>query len=82
MEAMVDLIDLGRRQMDHPSALTRVTAEAMAGALFNQMHLALGQGRLQATDELVPQFMYCTVLPYVGTEAAVDELSRSALPES
>jgi AcrR family transcriptional regulator len=82
LETMVDLIDYGRLLMDDPSGLTRVTAEAMAGALFNQMHLALEQERLDATDELVPQLMYCMVLPYCGTEAAVDELSRLPLPEA
>lgn len=81
LETLVDLIDRGRLLMDDPSILTRMTAEAMAGGLFNQMHLALGQGRLDATDELVPQLMYCIVLPYIGTEAAVDELSMPRLPE-
>jgi len=80
-EAMVDLVDRGRGAMDDPSTLTRVTAEAMSGALFNQMHLAQQQGALGEADELVPQLMYFLVLPYLGVEAAIEELSLSSLPE-
>jgi AcrR family transcriptional regulator len=81
MERMVDLIDHGRRLMDDPTALTRVTAEATAGALFNQMHLLQAQAKLDDADQLVPQLMYFLVLPYLGVEVAADELSLPPLPE-
>jgi AcrR family transcriptional regulator len=81
LASMVDLIDRGRDLMEGPAALSRVTAEALAGAFCHQMHQLQEQGRLAEADRDVPQFMYFLVLPYLGMEAAVDELSRASLPE-
>jgi AcrR family transcriptional regulator len=75
LERMVDLIDRGRRLMDEPETLTRVTAEAMTGALFNQMHQLQDSGDLADPCRLVPQLMYFLVLPYLGQQAALEELS-------
>lgn len=76
MELMFDLLDQGRSAMADPEMLSRTTAEAVGGAIFNQMHLALERGDLSRDrgDELVPQLMYTVVLPYLGTEAALEEL--------
>jgi hypothetical protein len=38
------------------------------------MHLALEAGELDRGEELVPQLMYTVVLPYLGTEVALEEL--------
>jgi len=81
LEAVVDLIDGGRRQMDEPEALTRITAEALMGALFNQLHLWHEAGDLGDPDRLVPQLMYFLVLPYLGRDAAMEELSLP-IPEA
>jgi len=81
LEKMVDLIDHGRGFMDDPSALTRLTAEATAGALFNQMHLLQSQKKLGEADRAVPQLMYFLVLPYLGAEAAAAELALPPLAE-
>jgi AcrR family transcriptional regulator len=82
LETMVDLIDQGRRLMDDPSTLTRLTAEALAGALFNQMHVLQSQNKLSEADRMVPQLMYFLVLPYLGVESAAAELSLSPRRES
>ncbi|MGN6253769.1 MAG: TetR/AcrR family transcriptional regulator [Solirubrobacterales bacterium] len=74
MELMFDLIDQGRSQMEDPEMLSRTTAEAVGGAIFNQMHIALERGELDRGEEMVPQLMYTVVLPYLGTEAALEEL--------
>lgn len=76
MELMFDLIDQGRSAMPDPELLSRTTAEAIGGAIFNQMHLALEAGELARGEELIPQLMYTVILPYLGTEAALEELER------
>jgi len=76
MELMFDLIDQGRSAMRDPEMLTRTTAEAIGGAIFNQMHLALERGELDRGEQLIPQLMYTVVLPYLGTEVALEELER------
>ncbi|MGN6201109.1 MAG: TetR/AcrR family transcriptional regulator [Solirubrobacterales bacterium] len=72
---LVALIDRGRQLMEDPDALTPVTAEALTGALFNQMHMLHESRQPVDPDRLVPQLMYFIVLPYLGREAAVEELS-------
>jgi AcrR family transcriptional regulator len=76
MEMMFDLIDQGRSAMPDPDLLSRTTAEAIGGAVFNQMHMALERGELKRGEELIPQLMYTVVLPYLGTEVALEELER------
>lgn len=75
IEALFDLIDEGRRQLDDPSSITRTTAEALGGGVFNQLYALLGSGApLPPEAEIVPQLMYCIVLPYAGRDAAHEEL--------
>lgn len=71
IEELVDLIDEGRTEQGAPSSLTRLTAEALGGAIFCQ--LRLDGGRLPE-GELVPMLMYSAVLPYAGAASAADEL--------
>jgi AcrR family transcriptional regulator len=75
MEVMFDLIDQGRSAMPNPELLSRATAEAVGGAVFNQMRIALEGNELDRGEEIVRQLMYTVVLPYLGTEAALEELS-------
>lgn len=74
MELMFDLIDQGRSQMADPEMLSRTTAEAVGGAIFNQMHMALERGELARGEELIPQLMYTVILPYLGPKPALEEL--------
>lgn len=74
MQMMVSLIDQGRSVMSDPDLLTRATAEAVAGAITNQMRLVLERGEVDHAQEHVPGLMYSVVLPYLGSEAALEEL--------
>jgi AcrR family transcriptional regulator len=74
MQMMVALIDQGRSLMPDPDLLTRATAEAVAGAIMNQMRLILDRGEADRAQEHVAGLMYSVVLPYVGSEAALEEL--------
>jgi AcrR family transcriptional regulator len=71
---IVDLLDEGRDQPVAPSNLTRATAESVAGGLFNQLYLAVGHENRLLESEVVPQAMYTAVLPYLGAQAAMEEL--------
>ena len=74
---IIDLLDEGRDQPGAPSNLTRATAESVAGGLFNQLYLAVGHENRLLESEVVPQAMYTAVLPYLGTQAAMEELEIS-----
>lgn len=75
VEAMVDLIDEGRQQIDDPDSLTRATAEEITGGIFNQLYAVLSRGSLPLEEDHIPQMMYLAVLPYLGSEAALEELN-------
>jgi len=75
LEALVDLIDEGRREPYASPSLTRATAEQVGGGICNQMQLAAGTREpMPAEGEIVPQMMYAAVLPYLGAAAAAEEL--------
>ncbi len=77
VEALFALIDEGRDERPEVSEkLTRATAETLGGGIFNQVYVVAGQkGPMPPEEEIVPPLMYVTVLPYLGEEAAREELS-------
>lgn len=75
IEAFADLIDEGRALPTAPPTLTRVTAEALGGAIFHELCLVVArEGPPPPEGELVPVLMYSAVLPYAGDASAADEL--------
>ncbi|HEY7257334.1 MAG TPA: hypothetical protein VH476_11710 [Solirubrobacterales bacterium] len=79
MDAMISLIDLGRGELDDPGTLGRSTAGATAGAVFDRMRQIVASG--SDPDEarrMVPEMLYAVVLPYLGEEAALEELQIPA----
>jgi hypothetical protein len=74
----VQLIDEGRSELDDPESMSLVTAEALGGAVYGQIRRAVRRGAL--TTDLVPQLLYTIVLPYLGIEAAEEELHRLPPP--
>lgn len=75
MEALFEFIDLGRAELDDPSSLSRATAEGIGGAIFSQMRLQIETGSRESLTALVPKMMHMAVLPYLGPEAAAEELA-------
>jgi AcrR family transcriptional regulator len=81
LEALYGLIDEGRLQPGAPRTLTRATAESLGGGIFNQLYCACGrEGALPPEEDVVPDLMYCAVLPYLGAAAAAEELGMTPPP--
>jgi AcrR family transcriptional regulator len=77
-EYLFDLIDEGREQPTAPAGLARMTAEALGGGICTRLYAAVVRdGRLPDEAEIVPELMYCVVLPYCGRDAAREELEIS-----
>jgi hypothetical protein len=75
LHRLVDLIDAGRQELDDPSALDRGVAEGIFGSIYETV--VREQQRKASTAsavEAVPQMMYIAVRPYLGHEAAREEL--------
>ena len=73
-EFLFDLIDEGREERDGPGTISRVTAVSIGGGIFNEIFTAVAHGA-PLDEHVIPQLMYAAVLPYLGPEAALEELS-------
>ena len=79
---LFDLIDRGREERDDHHEISRATAEAVGGSIFNQMYVAYERGAIDAVRAKLPEMMYMAVLPYLGAEAAAEELRQRPPPRS
>lgn len=73
-EEMFELLDEGRDERDHPTPLSRATAEAVGGTIFFQMLAAFEHGTMKDVRAKLPEMMYIATLPYLGEDAAREEL--------
>jgi AcrR family transcriptional regulator len=78
MRVIASLIDAGRREMDDPESVPHTTAEALAGSAYGQVYARVVRGETEELPALVPQLMSAAVMPYLGVEAALEELSRNS----
>lgn len=73
---LVDLIDEGSEAAgDGEGSLSRATALGIGGVVFARIQQAVAEGELALGEEEIPQLMYAAVFPYLGAEAAEEELS-------
>jgi AcrR family transcriptional regulator len=80
MQAFFLLIDQGRQEMVDPEALTPFTAEAIGSSIYQRMQNALVNEQLEEFETSIPEMMYLAVLPYLGEEAAEEELDLPPTP--
>jgi AcrR family transcriptional regulator len=80
MRAIASLIDAGRNEMEDPEAVPHTTAEALAGSAYGQVYAKVVRGDAAELPALIPQLMSAAVMPYLGVEAALEELDRGSEP--
>lgn len=78
MRVIASLIDAGRQEMEDPESVSHTTAEALAGSAYGQIYSRVVRGAVNELPDLVPQLMSAAVMPYLGIEAAIDELNRES----
>jgi hypothetical protein len=78
MKGIYDVLDEGRLE---PGSLTtsRATAESIGGSIWNQIAAAVNNGD-QMEERVVRYLVYAAVMPYLGTEAAEEELEMPPTP--
>jgi AcrR family transcriptional regulator len=74
LTAMFELLDEGRGEAEFGAGLTRGTAEAVTSGILAQLNAAAAKGPLPPEREVVPEMLYLALLPYLGPEAAREEL--------
>jgi AcrR family transcriptional regulator len=81
-DRLVDLIDEGSVEASGPDSPSRATALGVGGVVFARIPEAVAEGELGLGEEEIPQLMYAAVFPYLGAEAADQELHVPPPPES
>lgn len=76
MRVVASLIDAGRNEMEDPESVPHTTAEALAGAAYGQIYSRVVRDRVEDLPKLVPQLMAAAVMPYLGIDAGLAELTR------
>jgi AcrR family transcriptional regulator len=71
---LVEVIDEGSSEVDGPDSPGLATAIGVGGVLFARLQEGVANGELGLGEEEIPQLMYAAVFPYLGSEAADEEL--------
>lgn len=74
LRGFVDLIDSGRKQLDKPDSVSRAMAEGAVGGILGMLTKQLRRGVPARPEDFVPDLMFVAVRPYLGHEAAREEL--------
>jgi len=80
-DRLVDLIDEGSAEASGPDSPSRATALGVGGVVFARIQEAVAEGELGLGEEEIPDLMYAAVFPYLGAEAAEEELQIPPPPE-
>jgi AcrR family transcriptional regulator len=78
---LVDLIDEGSAEASGPDSPSRATALGVGGVMFARIQEAVAGGELGLGEEEIPELMYAAVFPYLGAEAAEEELRIPPPPD-
>ncbi len=75
LSRFVDLIDAGRELAEEPESVSRAMAEGAIGGVIGPLTRNLRRGARAQPEDFVPELMFLAVRPYLGIEAALEELS-------
>ena len=78
---LVNLLDEGSSEADGPDSPSLATAIGVGGVVFARIQEAVAEGELGLGEEEIPELMYAAVFPYLGAEAAEEELRIKPPPD-
>ena len=78
---LVELIDEGSDEAGGPESPSLATAIGVGGVVFARVQEAVSKGELGLGEEEIPELMYAAVFPYLGAEAAEEELHAPPPPD-
>ena len=78
---LVNLLDEGSSEADGPDSPSLATAIGVGGVVFARIQEAVAKGELGLGEEEIPELMYAAVFPYLGAEAAEEELRAPPPPD-
>jgi AcrR family transcriptional regulator len=78
---LVNLLDEGASEAGGPESPGLATAIGIGGVVFARIQEAVAEGELGLGEEEIPELMYAAVFPYLGAEAAEEELHIPPPPD-
>lgn len=78
---LVQLLDEGSSEADGPDSPSLATAIGVGGVVFARIQEAVAEDELGLGEEEIPELMYAAVFPYLGAEAAEEELRTPPPPD-
>jgi AcrR family transcriptional regulator len=78
---LVNLLDEGSSEAGGPESPGLATAIGVGGVVFARIQEAVAKGELGLGEEEIPELMYGAVFPYLGAEAAAEELRIPPPPD-
>jgi AcrR family transcriptional regulator len=78
---LVNLLDEGSSEAGGPESPGLATAIGVGGVVFARIQEAVAKGELDLGEEEIPELMYAAVFPYLGAEAAEEELRTPPPPD-
>src|SRR4051794_6793447 len=78
---LVNLLDEGSSEADGPESPSLATAIGVGGVVFARIQEAVAKDELGLGEEEIPELMYAAVFPYLGAEAAAEELRIPPPPD-
>lgn len=78
---LVKLLDEGSSEADGTETPGLATAIGVGGVVFARIQEAVAEGELGLGEEEIPELMYAAVFPYLGAEAAEEELRTPPPPD-
>lgn len=82
MEFYTDMIDAGRQELDDPESISRSTAESVMGSIMAAVVKSASSSGFEKVNDPVAHLMFIAVRPYLGLEAAEEELKIPPPPEA
>lgn len=79
IERLAGLLDGGEAESSVKGAFSRGTAEIAAGSVYTALLARIEDGSLERGEEFLPELVYLATMPYIGAEAAEQELSVQPL---
>ena len=72
---LASFVDDGRHEPTARESISDATAAAINGAVFHHMRVAIENNESGRFEDVLPELMYAAVLPYLGPDAAAEELA-------
>jgi AcrR family transcriptional regulator len=82
MRVFVDFLEPGRAEAPKDLVVPELAGEIVVGGIYEIIYNRLLRNAADELVEMLPELLYCALVPYIGHTAAQDAVRASRSPES